>query len=269
MTDVNAAPITMKCKICGGDIRNDYLAGSCACANCGNRWAITDLIPDYSKYERIIGSIAKANEIINNEAKVASSNEAKLLFKQAKMECAKFNDAVSSDLVRICNEGQAKADQLAIYYKGKTFFEKKSYKSALSELNKVKDYRDADEMIARCNVELEAERRRGIPWAVIFSLFIPASIGIALREFAHWPVVICILLFLAGSAGLGYVLYRGGVWSIVIKIISFLCATPLILFCVLAYGLHLSAGLSAVIAIIGPIILFVLFALLTEKKDKN
>ena len=268
MTDVNAAPITMKCKICGGDIRNDYLVGSCACANCGNRWSITDLVPDYNKYERIIGTITKANEIINSEAKVASANEAKLLYKQAIMECTKFNDAVSSDLVRLCNEGQVKADQLAIYYKGKTFFEKKSFKSALKELGKVPGYRDADEMIARCNVEIEAERRRGIPWAVIFSLIIPASIGIALREFAHWPIVICILIFLAGSAGLGYVLYRGGAWSIVIKIVSFLCAAPLILFCVLAYGLHLSTGLSLAISILGPIILFVLFAVLTERKEK-
>lgn len=269
MPDVNATPITLKCKICGGDIINNYLAGTSSCANCGNRWSVTDVIPDFDKYSRIIGNIAKANDILTNEAKVASANEAKLLFKQAVLECSKFNDAVSSDLVKVCNEGQAKADQLAVYYKGKTFYDKRSYKSAKKELSKVRGYRDADDMIARCDMEIEAERRRGIPWAVVFSLIIPASLGISLREFAHWPIVVCILLFLAGSAGLGYVLYRGGVPSIIIKIVSFLCAMPLIIFCILVYGLHMGPGISIVLAIIGPIMLFILFAVLTEKIDKK
>ena len=265
MPIVTATPISLKCTVCGGDIVNNYLGGTCVCANCGNKWAIADIIPNYGKYDRIIGSIAKANDILTNEAKVASANEAKLLFKQAVMECSKLNDPVAADLERICAEGQKQADKLAVYYKGKTFFEKRSYSSALRELSGVKGYRDADDMIERCKIEMEAERRRGIPWAVIFSLFIPASISIALREFAGWPVAVCILLFLAGSAGLGYILYRGGVWSIILKILSFLVATPLILFCVLVYVFHLGTGWSLLIAVGAPVVLFIIFANMTEQ----
>ena len=86
MPIVTATPISLKCKVCGGDIVNNYLAGTCVCANCGNKWAIADIIPDYHKYERIIGSISKADDILNSETKVASANEAKLLFKQAVIE---------------------------------------------------------------------------------------------------------------------------------------------------------------------------------------
>ena len=78
MPDVNATPISLKCKVCGGDIVNDYLGGTCVCANCGNKWAIADVIPDYGKYSRIIAGIAKANEIIESDTKVASANEARL-----------------------------------------------------------------------------------------------------------------------------------------------------------------------------------------------
>ena len=122
MPDVNATPISLKCKVCGGDIVNNYLGGTCVCANCGNKWAIADVIPNYDKYTRIIASIAKANEIIESETKVASANEAKLLFKTAVMECSKLNDAVSADLIRICNDGLARSEKYAIYIKGKNFY---------------------------------------------------------------------------------------------------------------------------------------------------
>ena len=118
MPDVNATPISLKCKVCGGDIVNNYLGGTCVCANCGNKWAIADVITNYEKYSRIIASIAKANEIVESDTKVASANEARLLYKTAIMECSKMNDSVSADLIRLCNEGQKKAEQYAIYIKG-------------------------------------------------------------------------------------------------------------------------------------------------------
>jgi len=269
MPIVTATPITLKCKVCGGDIVNNYLAGTCVCANCGNKWVIADIIPDYNKYERIIGSIAKANDILNNEAKVASANEAKLLFKQAVIECAKYNDPVSADLEKICADGQKQADKLAVYYKGKTFFDKRSFSSAYKELSKVTGYRDADDMIARCKMEMEAERRRGIPWAVVFSLIIPAAVGLLFREAFNWPWAVCIILFLMGSAGLGYVFYRGGVLSIILKIVSVLAATPLIIYSILAYALHVPPVIAVIAAIVGPIALFIVFALFTEQITKK
>ena len=147
MAEINITPVSLKCKVCGGDIVNNYLAGTSYCANCGNRWSIADLYPDYAKYLRIIANITKANDIVESENKAASATEAKLLYKTSIIECTKFNDPISSDLVRICEEGQKKAELLAVYAKGKGYFDKGSYNSALSTSYKVKGFRNADAMI--------------------------------------------------------------------------------------------------------------------------
>ncbi len=265
MPDVYVTPVSLKCKICGGDIINDYLVGTSRCANCGNRWAIADLYPDYAKYQRIIANITKANDIVESENKAASANEAKLLFKTSVIECSKFNDPISSDLVRICEEGQKKADLLAIYAKGKGYYDKGSYSSAISTLSKAKGFRDADAMIEIAKEELEKKRRKDIPWDVVFSLPLPAAVGLFFREVCHWPWAVCILLFLAGSAGLGYVLYRGGVIEIIIKILSFLAAGPIIIFSIMAYAFHVPTVISVIVAIVAPIALFIVFAISTEQ----
>ena len=258
----------MKCKVCGGDIKNYYLIGTCSCLNCGNRWSLADIIPDYAKYSKIISNINKANDIIQTETKPTSANEAKLMFKTAIMDCNRFNDHVSADLIGICEEGLKQVDLLSKYVKGKNLYDKMSYSSAMHELIKVPGYRDADAMVAICKEELEKERKKQLPWAVVFSLIIPAGVSLALKDFAGWPIAVCIILFLSGSAGLGYVLYRGGIPSIIIKVISFLGGGALVLYCVLAYGFHLSPGLSLTVAIGAPVALFILFAVMTEKKSK-
>ena len=274
MQEVNITPVSLKCKICGGDIVNDYLVGTSRCANCGNRWAIADLYPDYAKYQRIIANITKANDIVESENKAASANEAKLLYKTSVIECSKFNDPISSDLVRICEEGQKKADLLAIYAKGKGYFDKGTYNSAMSTLSKAKGFRDADAMIEICKEEIAKKRKKDIPWDVVFSLPLPAAVGLFFREVCHWPWAVCIILFLAGSAGLGYVLYKGGVIEIIIKILSFLAAGPIIIFSVLEYAFHVPTVISVIAAIVAPIALFIVFAVSTEqisaliKKDK-
>ena len=265
MPDVYVTPVSLKCKICGGDIINDYLVGTSRCANCGNRWAIADLYPDYAKYQRIIANITKAHDIVESENKAASANEAKLLFKTSVIECSKFNDPISADLVRICEEGQKKADLLAIYAKGKGYYDKGSYSSAISTLSKAKGFRDADAMIEIAKEGLEKKRRKDIPWDVVFSLPLPAAVALFFREVCHWPWAVCILLFLAGSAGLGYVLYRGGVIEIIIKILSFLAAGPIILFSILAYAFHVPIVISVIVAIVAPIALFIVFAISTEQ----
>ena len=124
-------------------------------------------------------------------------------------------------------------------------------------------------MIATCKMEMEAERRRGIPWAVVFSLIIPAAVGLLFRGAFNWPWAVCIILFLLGSAGLGYVFYRGGVASIILKIVSVLAATPLIIYSILAYAFHLPPVIAVIAAIVGPIALFIVFALFTEQITKK
>lgn len=265
MAELNITPVSLKCKICGGDIVNNYLAGTSYCANCGNRWSITDLYPDYAKYQRIIANITKANDIVESDTKAASANEAKLLYKTSVIECTKFNDPISSDLIRICEEGQKKADLLAVYAKGKGYFDKQSYNSALSTLSKVKGFRDSEALIEICKEEIEKKRKKDIPWDVVFSLPIPAAVGLFFREVCHWPWAVCILLFLLGSAGLGYVLYRGGVIEIIIKILSFLVAAPVIIFALLVYAFKVAVVIAVLVAIFAPIALFILFALSTEQ----
>jgi hypothetical protein len=269
MPDVKATPVSLKCKVCGGDIRNDYLAGTCACMNCGNRWSLADIIPDYTKYSKIIANINNANSIVETGSKATSANEAKLLFKTAIMECNRFNDHVSADLINVCEEGVRQTELLGCYIKGKTYYEKRSYSSAVRELAKVPGYRDADVIVEICKEEIEKERKKQIPWAVVFSLIIPAAVGLFLREQFGCPWAVCIILFLLGSAGLGYVLYRGGVISVIIKIVSFLAATPLILYSILAYGFHMKSSVAVVIAIVGPIVMFILFASFTEQITKK
>ena len=139
--------ISFTCRICGGDLVYDYLNTTCRCANCGNKWAIAELYP---KYTHVIATINKASMILNSKAVMASADESRLLFRQAINECSNFNDALSPEIINICNEGLAKAEQLETYCRGKHFFDNRAYKSAIRELEKVRGYRDADEMLKRC-----------------------------------------------------------------------------------------------------------------------
>ena len=107
----------------------------------------------YPKYSHVIATINKAGRILNSKTVLASADEAKLLYKQAINECSRIQDAISSDLIKICDEGVAEAEKLETYCRGKYFFDNRSYKSALKELVKVSGYRDADDMIRRCKGE--------------------------------------------------------------------------------------------------------------------
>lgn len=138
---------SFNCRMCGGELDYDFAGGTCRCANCGNRWAVAELYP---RYAGIISTISKANRILDSKTDLASADEAELLFRQAIIECGRFNDSVSAELVKICNEGQARVKQLETYCRGKHFFDNKAYKSAVNELEKVRGFRDADELIRRC-----------------------------------------------------------------------------------------------------------------------
>ena len=267
MTEVTAAPISLKCKVCGGDIVNDYLAGVCSCLNCGNKWSCEDLIPEYNKYQRIIAGINKASSTLSGASTVAATNEAKILYKTSASECGKINDAVSADLLRLCNEGQEESSKLGQYLRGKDYFQRASYDNAIMEFAKIPGYRDSSSLIEQAKTKIAEERKKNIPWAVVFSLILPAIFAIILKEKAGVHLAIVIPVFLICSAGLGYVLYRGGVISIIIKVISFLSAAPLINYMILAYVFNLGVVPSAIIAIAIPIVLIAVFAVLTEKKE--
>ena len=158
----NTAPvatdkISFNCRVCGGDLIYDYTDGTSRCANCGNKWAIAELYP---KYRHIIATMVKANKILDTKTDLASADEADLLFRQAISECSKFDDAISTDFVKICSEGQEKAKQLETYCRGKHFFDNRSYTSAVKELEKVRGFRDADEMLSRCTKEKRTKKKK-------------------------------------------------------------------------------------------------------------
>ena len=79
MSELNATPVTFKCKICGGDVVNNFLVGSCVCSHCGNKWNLEDVIPDYIQYSNIISDINEAYEAVSNNPTVVSLERAKSL----------------------------------------------------------------------------------------------------------------------------------------------------------------------------------------------
>ena len=60
------------------------------------------------------------------------------------------SDIVSYELVKICNSVLSETDKHDIYCKGKHFLDMKAYGSAIKELEKVRGYKDSDDLISRC-----------------------------------------------------------------------------------------------------------------------
>ena len=94
---VEIKPISMRCKICGGKLVNDWLGGACVCENCGNKWDLSDMIPNLSDYSRVIEKIKRAQELLNDTDSSASASQALVMFKSAESDCKKFNDAAGSE----------------------------------------------------------------------------------------------------------------------------------------------------------------------------
>ena len=267
MSEVSATPVTLKCKICGGDIVNDYLVGSCVCAHCGNKWSLEDLVPDYSQYSGIVSNINKANETLGSNPTIVSLEQARLLFKNAADESSGMVGVIASDLTRISNEGLQRVDQLKTYLKGKSFFDKQNYQGALKEFKKIPRFKDTEELSAKCKENIEKAKKKRIPLAVIVGLILPAVICIILKEVAGFPIAAVIPIFLAASAGVGFLVYRGGVPAVIIEVLSVLCAVPLLIFLILAYGFHIDVVPSAIIAVGLPVALVILFGILAERKS--
>ena len=255
-----------KCTICGGDLANDYLLGACVCENCGNRWSLEELVPTYKQYTHIIEKINSANDLIAAQAGVKQAEQALLLYKSAAAECVKHTDDISNDLMELCRDGQAKAAQIKDYAAAKSHFEKKAYAKALAEFEKMQGVKDADELAQKCREEIAAARKRRIPYAIAVGVVIPAILFFVLKEKADISIALCTLIFIAGSAGLGYLVYLNGVWSMIVEILSFILLVPLLLFVVLAYVFHLSTGLAAGLAVGIPLVIVVIIAIFAERQ---
>ncbi len=267
MPEGTTSPATLKCKICGGDIVNDYLAGACVCAHCGNRWSLQDLVPDFSKYTRIIEKMNRAKELLAGKADVATAGQAMLMFKTAAAECASYPDAIASDLMRVCKEGEAQCEQVKHYAKGQNYFDKKTYRRALTEFEQIPDYKDSAEKVEECKKMVLIERKKRIPYAIGIGLILPIILCIFLKEKVGLSLAIDIPITLVLAAGLAYAIYLEGGLSILIQILSFVSAIPLIIFMVLAYGFHMDTGPAAITAIVAPIAVIVIIGMKPERKQ--
>ena len=266
MAELNAKPVSLKCKICGGDLVNDYLAGACRCENCGNRWNLSDLVPNYKDYQRVVEKLNRASEILDTADDPAEAGQALLMYKSAAADCMDHTDVIGADLMRLSKEGQEKAVTMKHYTSGRSYMGKGNCRKAITEFEKVKGFRDTDILIEQCREQARIEKKKRIPYAVIIGMIVPAVLCIILKEKAGLPIAACIPIFIILSAGLGFVVYLENVWSVIIEILSFLSAVPLILFVILAYGFHMSVGLSAGIAVGVHLGILILMAVLAERK---
>lgn len=259
-------PLSLKCKICGGNLVNDYKSSSCICENCGNRWAMTDMIPRIEEYSHITDKIRRALELLSDSETSVNLGQALSLFKSAEEDCLKVPDEVSSDLLRICNEGQEHISILKLYSSGKNYYEKGDYNKARSCFEEIKDYKDSASYIEKCDAGVTASQKKRIPFAIIVGMVAPAGLAIFLHEAFGIHLAVCISAFLVISALLAYGIYRGGVFAIIVEIISFMLVVPLILFLIMAYGIHMDKSLALKIAIGVPILIVVIFVVLSEVK---
>ena len=246
-------PITLKCTVCGGELKADYLSGDAVCAHCSNRWALRDILPDYGKYAKSLEKIKKANDLLSGKPDVTAAAEAKLLFQQASSECYVYSETIATDIHRISAEGTNRAEKMKTYARGYSHFERKAYTKALEEFEKIPDFQDSAELIEKCKNLQVTERRKLIPLAILIGMILPAVLGIVLYEKAGLPLYVDIPIFVLGTAGLSYLVYREKKFAVVIEVLSFLAAVPLILFLILAYGMGMETKAAAAIAIGAPV----------------
>lgn len=265
----SVSPITMKCQICGGNLVNHYLTGTCVCANCGNKWSLEDLIPDFSKYASAITAINQAKESLDADESIMNASQVILMYKSATSVCALHHDAVGADLMNECKEGQIYAQKVKSYATAKDAFRRKNYRKAESEFEKIADFRDASELLDQCRKAHAVARKKQIPLYILVGTIIPLALCLFLYEKISLHLGIIIPLGIVLTALLAFVLYLDNDCSIVIKVLSFFVGIPLIIYLVLAYGFGLPVGRSATIAIVAPIAVVVFVAVLPERSLTN
>ena len=239
MTELNATPVTFKCKICGGDIVNNFLVGSCVCAHCGNKWNLEEMIPDYSQYSNIISNINEANEIISNNPTSVTLERAKSLLTFAITESENIDGVVTLELAKLSRDEIAKIDQLQSYLKGVSFFEKQNYQAALAEFEKIPGYKNTEELKEQCKVNVTKDRKALKILEVALGMLAPAMICITLKILADVSFAILIPVFIVTSAVLGFFIYRGGLPASIIEFVTFMLVGPFVLFLIIRYDIHI------------------------------
>ena len=268
MPEGNVSLVTAKCSICGGELQNDYLSGSCVCAHCGNKWDLQQMYPNLSSYNRTIEHIKRARELLNTKSDVATITQAKLLFKGAAMECTGRTDPIAADLLKLANEGQEEAEKVKHYSAATMYLEKKNFRKAVSEFKKIPGYKDVDVKMKEAQEGAIIERRKHIPIAILVGMIIPAILSILLKEKAGLPLAAVIPIFVVLTCAVSYAVYLEGTLATVIIVLSVLSAVPLILFMILAYGMHMDTGTAATISIVAPIALVAAVALKPDLSSK-
>ncbi|MBO4747030.1 MAG: hypothetical protein J5607_03080 [Clostridiales bacterium] len=256
MPGINTSSVTLKCSICGGEIRADYLSASCVCAHCGNKQPITDILPEYANHATAVEKIRQARSLMEEKPDVAKISQAKLLLHQASTECF-HTDTVSADLLKVCKDGIKETEDLRHYAVALSHMEKKNYRQAITEFERIPGFRDTDKLVEDCKVLAVKDKKKQIPIAIAIGLVIPIVLGVLLYEKTPVPIWAIIPICLTLAAGCSYAVYLENTLSIVIIVASFLSAVPLILFMILAYGYGMESGPAATIAIGAPVALVV------------
>ena len=239
MPELNATPVTFKCKICGGDIVNNFLVGSCVCAHCGNRWNLEDMIPDYSQYSNIIADINEAHEAVSNNPTVVSLERAKSLLAFAADESDKLDGVIASDLAKMSRDEIEKIDKIQSYMKGVAFFEKQNYHGALTEFEKVPGYKNSDELKEQCKVYVTKQNKTNRFMEVFLGMLFPAMLCIVLKIAMDVSFTVLVPLFLGLSVVLGLLIYIGGLPGSIVKLASVLSAIPFLAFLIIRYDIHI------------------------------
>lgn len=239
MPELNATPVTFKCKICGGDIVNNFLVGSCVCAHCGNKWNLEDMIPDYSQYSNIISNINAANEAVSNNPTVVSLERAKSLLNFAVEESEELDGVIASDLAKMSRDEIVKIDRMQGYMKGMAFFEKQNYQGALEEFEKIPGYKNSDELREQCKVHVEKQNKTNRFMEVFLGMLFPAMLCIVLKIAADMSIAILLPLFLGLSVVLGFLIYMGGLPGSIVKLASVLSIAPFLIFIIIRYDIHI------------------------------
>lgn len=265
----SVSPVTQRCKICGGKLVNHYLAGSCVCANCGNKWSLEEIVPNYSQYGSVISLINEANDTLASNETVIGASQAMLLYKSALAQCALYHDAVGAELVDECKKGQALAEKVKIYAGAKDAMNHKNYRKAESEFAKIPDFRDTEELAAACKKAHAAARLKMIPLDVVIGAILPAVLCIFLYLKFSLHLGIIIPIGIAFTALLAFVLYLDTDLSTVVKVLTFLVSVPFTIFLVLFYGFDLPAKKAAISAIAAPIVIIFVVAIMPERSQNN
>ena len=256
-----------KCRICGGDLANDYISGTCFCTHCGNKSPLAEADAHYADYEHIIKQLKSAEAAdMSGKNDLKLTEQALLMYKNALTACSLSKPMPQvEEIKKLCRE---KADICALrrkYLAAKEHFENKAYSKAYDELKELKDYEDAEELIAKCGEEIEKERKKRIPYSIGVGLILPAILFFFLREkydVALAPIFAVSLI----AAGLDiFVIYRGGALAALVEVLSFVLLVPLLLFALLAYVLHLPVKTAAVAAVVLPVVIAVIVVIIAER----